>query len=138
MADNKKMGGMGTLSSFSGIRRQESDSPPTSQPESTPTSEKSVPETNAPEPPQTQDKPKRRRRQTEKQVNVNIKIARSQKDWLSSTAQTIRDNNLDPVAPADRVYPQHLIGVAIDYLKSADIDWDDVRNIQQLRQLLDL
>ncbi|MBK4731544.1 hypothetical protein JJD41_16970 [Oxynema sp. CENA135] len=131
MADNKKMGGMGKLSSFSGIQRQGSDSAPKFP-------EKNVPETNDSEPPKTQDKMKRRPRKQEKLVNVNIKIPRSQKDWLTSTAQTIRDNNLEPVAPADRVYPQHLIGVAIDYLKSADIDWDDVRNIQQLRQLLDL
>ncbi|MGL4499119.1 MAG: hypothetical protein ACRCU2_08655, partial [Planktothrix sp.] len=69
---------------------------------------------------------------------LNIKISRRQKDWLSDTAQTIRDNNEEPVAPADRVYPQHLIQVAIDLLKSSEVDWSKIRNVEELRGHLNI
>ncbi|MGL4497474.1 MAG: hypothetical protein ACRCU2_00300 [Planktothrix sp.] len=84
------------------------------------------------------DKAKRKTSAKETQVTLNIKISRRQKDWLSETAQTIRDNNEDPVAPADRVYPQHLIQVAIDLLKSNDVDWSKIRNVEELRGHLKL
>ncbi|MGL4502017.1 MAG: hypothetical protein ACRCU2_23325, partial [Planktothrix sp.] len=84
------------------------------------------------------DKAKRKTRAKEKQVTVNIKILGHQKDWLSETAQTIRDNNDDPVAPADRVYPQHLIQVAIDLLQSSEVDWSKIRNVEELRGHLNL
>lgn len=74
----------------------------------------------------------------EKFVNVNVKITRSQKDWLGNTAQQIRDNNFEPVQPADRVYPQHLIQVAIAYLKQANVDWSQVKTVEELRSILDL
>ncbi len=74
----------------------------------------------------------------EKLVNINVKITRTQQTWLSQTARTVRDNNNTPVAPSDRVFPQHLIGVAIDLLHSTDIDWNTIRNIEDLRQQLKL
>ena len=69
---------------------------------------------------------------------MNIKIRKDQKDWLTDTASQVRDNNLDPVPPAERVYPQHLIGVAIDLLEAADVDWDVVKNVEELREYLNL
>jgi hypothetical protein len=74
----------------------------------------------------------------EKLVTVNIKITKSQKDWLADTASQVRENNMEPVPPAERVYPQHLIGVAIDLLRSADVDWNLVQNIEELREQLNL
>ena len=72
----------------------------------------------------------------EKPVTVNIKISRTQHEWLTDTARTVRDNNTEPVPPGDRVYPQHLIGVAIELLQAGDIDWNEVRNVEDLKRLL--
>lgn len=69
---------------------------------------------------------------------VNIKIRKDQKTWLTDTASTVRNNNSDSVPPSERVYPQHLIGVAIDFLEAAGIDWDEVRNVEELREQLKL
>jgi hypothetical protein len=51
-------------------------------------------------------------------MTVNIKITKGQKDWLAETASFVRENNTEPVPPSERVYPQHLIGVAIELLRS--------------------
>lgn len=113
----KRMGGK-TLRGFSGIEA-------TTEPVS-PESRKS-------------DKPKAVPQQTEdKLVTVNIKIFRSQHEWLNDTARAVRDNNDEPVPPSDRVYPQHLIQVAIELLKSADVDWQEVRSVEDLKELLKL
>ncbi|MBE9130086.1 hypothetical protein IQ257_28905 [Coleofasciculus sp. LEGE 07092] len=74
----------------------------------------------------------------EKLVTVNIKISRSQHQWLNETARTVRDNNDEPVPPSERVFPQHLIGVAVDLLQREDIDWSQVRNVAELREQLNL
>ena len=74
----------------------------------------------------------------EKLVTVNIKITKSQKDWLAETATQVRDNNTEPVPPAYRVYPQHLIGVAIDLLKGVEVDWSQVKNVEDLREQLNI
>lgn len=74
----------------------------------------------------------------EKLVTVNIKITKSQKDWLAETATQVRDNSTEPVPPAERVYPQHLIGVAIDLLNGAEVDWTQVKNVEDLREQLNL
>jgi len=74
----------------------------------------------------------------EKLVTVNIKIKRSQQEWLADTAQTVRANNTEPVAPSDRVFPQHLIGVAIELLKNADVDWEKVKTLTELKDYLKL
>ena len=76
--------------------------------------------------------------QAKELVTVNIKIRKDQKTWLTDTASTVRDNNTEPVAPSERVYPQHLIGVAIDFLEAAGVDWDEVRNVEELRKQLNL
>ncbi|MGF1513779.1 MAG: hypothetical protein ACFB5Z_08800 [Elainellaceae cyanobacterium] len=71
-------------------------------------------------------------------VTVNVKILKQQQDWLRDTAQGIRDNNCAAVPASDRVYPQHLIQVAIDMLKAADVNWAEVHNAEELRQRLNL
>lgn len=83
-------------------------------------------------------KPESTETKKEPLVTVNIKITKSQKMWLATTASNVRDNNESPVAPSDRVYPQHLIGVAIDLLKSSDVNWQEVSNIEDLREQLKL
>lgn len=76
---------------------------------------------------------------TEKRiVNINIKITRAQQSWLSETARKVRDNNNTPVPPSERVFPQHIIGVAIDLLQDTEIDWNQVKNTDDLRQQLKL
>ena len=74
----------------------------------------------------------------EQLVTVNIKIRKDQKEWLTDTASTVRDNNTEPVPPAQRVYPQHLIGVAIDLLQNVDVDWGEIKNVEELREHLNL
>jgi hypothetical protein len=139
---NKKMGGkLSKLSQFSGIRQ---DSQPAEseaveaveavEPEAVEPKTFSAPNAQS----SSKDKAKRKTRAKETQVTVNIKILRRQKDWLSDTAQTVRDNNEGPVAPADRVYPQHLIQVAIDLLQSNEVDWSKIRNVEELRGHLNL
>jgi len=69
---------------------------------------------------------------------INIKITKNQKEWLAQKASLVRDNNLDPVPPGNRVYPQHLIGIAIELLQSSRVDWSQVKNIEDLRNQLNL
>jgi hypothetical protein len=137
--NDKRMGGM-KLGNFSGIKK--------TQPEPTKSSE-SAPEVKAePEVKETETKSVKsakseakvvKKTQAKEQlVTVNIKIRKDQKEWLTDTASTVRDNNTDPVAPSERVYPQHLIGVAIDFLEAAGIDWGEVRNVEELREQLNL
>lgn len=64
---------------------------------------------------------------------MNIKIRKSQKEWLADTASTVKNNNTEPVPPSQRVYPQHLIGVAIDLLQNVDVSWDEIKNVEELR-----
>ena len=69
---------------------------------------------------------------------VNIKLPKSQTDWLRETAQLVRGNNDAPVPAGQRVFPQHLIGVAIELLQDTEIDWSTVKNIDDLRRHLKL
>lgn len=124
----KKMGSLGKLSQFSGIKRQEEEVPP---PEPTPLAPSVVVEPKVEEvapvsPPK------------EKLVTINIKITRTQQEWLTDTARMVRENNLDPVTPSERVFPQHLIGVAVDLLRKAEVDWSQVRNVEELRKRLNI
>lgn len=136
----KKMSGI-KLSQFSGIKTQPEnlDSPPLeAQPEIEQSSPKPepVPETLPPATltvTSTQEAVAK-----EKPVTINIKISRAQHEWLTDTARTIRDNNDSPVPPGDRVYPQHLIGVAIDLLQAKEIDWSQVKNVEDLKRLLNI
>jgi hypothetical protein len=76
--------------------------------------------------------------QTEVMVNVNIKMSQSQQEWLAATAKTVRRNNSLPVPAKERVYPQHLISLAVELLQSANVDWDEVKTIADLRERLAL
>ncbi len=123
----KKMGNERKLSQFSSIKPQVEESAS----ESLEAAAGTEPEVeSAPAPSSTQPK--------EKLVTVNIKIARSQHHWLNETARTIRENNLEPVPPGERVFPQHLIGMAIALLQSSDVDWSQVQNVEDLRRQLNL
>ncbi|MBH8565900.1 hypothetical protein I8748_27665 [Nostoc sp. CENA67] len=114
-----KMGGM-KLSQFSGIGSNQAE---TIEP----------PQESTPEPVSVKESASK-----EKPVFINIKISREQHEWLSDTARTVRDNNTEPVPPGDRVYPQHLIGVAVELLQNSDVDWSQVKNVEDLRQQLKL
>lgn len=74
----------------------------------------------------------------ERSVSVNIKVPAAQQKWLADTAQQVRSNNDLAVAAADRVFPQHLIQVAIDLLKAQGIDWAEVKNVAELRDSLNI
>ena len=74
----------------------------------------------------------------DKLVTVNIKIKRSQQEWLADTAQAVRSNNTEPVSPSDRVFPQHLIGVAIELLENADVDWEQIKTLTDLKKYLNI
>lgn len=129
MTDRKgsRMGGLGKLSDFGKTSKPKQEPEPTSSPEKVSNSElEASPSVRQKQPEQ------------EKLVNINVKITRTSQTWLSQTARTVRDNNDTPVAPSDRVFPQHLIGVAINLLHSTDIDWNTIRNIEDLRQQLKL
>lgn len=115
---SKRMG-MSKLSQLSGIK-----------PEATPEPESPPAATKPPE--------KKKAKGKKKLVNVNIKIDANQKEWLGKTATEVRDNNSEPVPPGERVYPQHLVGVAIDLLESQDIDWSEIKNERELKEYLNL
>lgn len=130
MTTKKKLGGLGKLSQFSGIKPTE----PVIDVEPEP-KEEAVPIAIASQTPVTHVVVSPN---TEKLVSINIKISKAQKDWLGTVASQVRDNNSEPVPPNERVYPQHLIGVAIDLLKAADLDWSQIKNIEDLEEALNL
>lgn len=130
----KKMGKMTSLSKLSGIKKQPEATTETVTPE--PEVKKS--EVTADKPKETKAKVRKQKKPQSKPVTVNIKIRDDQKKWLADTASQVRDNNSSPVPPAQRVYPQHLIGVAIDLLQSIDVDWDKIKNVEELREKLNL
>lgn len=134
----KKMGKMTSLSKLSGIKSKQPE-PEITTPEPQPEvnkSEEQVTEVSETKAKVGKQNPKKKKQ--EKLVTVNIKIRKDQKDWLTDTASKVRDNNSSPVPPAQRVYPQHLIGVAIDLLQNVDIDWGEVKNVEELREQLNL
>ena len=120
----KKMGGLGKLSQFAGLKRQEEEVRSQDQ--------------NPPPPAPPYQGGDSKIPNEDKLVTVNIKITKSQKDWLAETASQVRDNNTKPVPPKERVYPQHLIGVAIDLLRAAEVDWGQVKDLEDLREQLPL
>ena len=139
-----------SLSSFSGIKK------PSAEPSKPPEPETAIEADTASEPipkaktktkkstpkPDTTTKAKakvnKKTQVKEELVTVNIKIRKDQKAWLTDTASTVRNNNSEPVPPSERVYPQHLIGVAIDFLEAAGIDWSEVKNVEELKEQLNL
>ena len=89
----RKMGGLGKLSQFSGIKHREPE-PATTESESEVKSKVQESEPSESSPIQN---PKSKIQNQEKLVTVNIKITKSQKDWLAETATQVRDNNTEPV-----------------------------------------
>ena len=134
MVPKKRMGGM-RLSDFGGQAASVQAEP-----------EQSLEAEIAPAPPPVEEKleqlvkvsKRKASKKEERLVTVNIKIKESQQDWLADTAKQVRQNNDAPVPASDRVYPQHLIQTAIDFLQSAKVDWEQVKSIEELRQALDL
>lgn len=121
MADKKRMGAM-SLSSFGkSAANQEAPSTPPSE---------SKKETKA-----NRKKPKPKDQKT---ATLNIQVTRAQQRWLQNTAQDIRDNNEQPVPGPQRVYPVHLIQAAVDLLRSQDIKWDEIQDVEGLRESLNL
>ena len=110
------MGSLGKLSDFGSTTKSE----PT-------------PEIVAPSPP-----PQKKAPELETLISINIKITESHHQWIGETAKKVRRNNNQPIASGDRVYPQHLIGVAIELLKAANIDWEQVENLEKLKKALNL
>jgi len=122
MSNKSKLGGMSKLSELSGIKTQSTVLETEKVATETEIKNKESPVT----------------KESEKLVAINIKIPKTQKDWLNHKAVAVRENNADPVPPGERVYPQHLIRVAIELLQNADIDWTEVNNIEDLREQLNL
>ena len=68
---------------------------------------------------------------------INIDIGESRHNRLNELAAQIRANNADPVAPSERMYPIHLIQIAIDFLLDGfEIDWDKIQKPDDLRKVL--
>ena len=142
-----RMKGM-KLGNFSGIKKPpaEPTKPPEPEPETIakpkaePKAKAKTKKTTAKSETSTKAKAKvgKKTQAKEELVTVNIKIRKDQKEWLTDTASTVRNNNSEPVPPSERVYPQHLIGVAIDFLEATGIDWGEVRNVKELREHLNL
>jgi hypothetical protein len=134
MTKRSKLGGM-SLSDFGKTTAEKVDPLEAAKPESKEEMPQRSPEL---QPAKKATKRSSRAKKGQELVTINIKITRDQKDWLADMAQLVRDNNDTPVAPGDRVYPQHLIGVAIDLLQSSDLDWGEVRTLEDIKQHLSL
>ena len=117
------------LTDFSGAKTDQPDQPAAEPNPTTPQPEKTPP---------TKRSSKKAKPKEEPTITVNIKLAESQHDWLTKTARKVRGNNDAPVPARDRVFPQHLIGVAVELLKHSEIDWDSVQNAGDLKQQLKL
>lgn len=124
MADKKRMGAM-SLSSFG---------------KTTPTKKVDTPVSST-EPAELSKKAKTKRKsygKNGKTATLNIQVTRAQQRWLQNTAQDIRDNNDAPVPGPQRVYPVHLIQAAIDLLRTQDIEWDTIKDVEGLKDALNL
>lgn len=127
MADKKRMGAM-SLSSFGKTSTAGRDE----------TSIPSVESTQKTEPAQKAKVGKKSIAKSEKTATLNIQVTRAQQRWLQNTAQDIRDNNDGPVPGPQRVYPVHLIQAAIDLLRTQDVEWDEIKDVEGLKDALSL
>ena len=74
---------------------------------------------------------------TDRPKKVNIDIGEGRHNRLNEIAAQIRASNTDPVAPSERMYPIHLIQIAIDFLLDGlEIDWDEIKKPEDLREVL--
>ncbi|MEO0708301.1 MAG: hypothetical protein AAF050_21915 [Cyanobacteria bacterium J06649_5] len=133
MADKKRMGAM-SLSSFGKTTPAKAVNASTSVTETT-ESKKAEPVNNAPV---KKAKAKKKSQAKSKTATLNIQVTRAQQRWLQNTAQDIRDNNDAPVPGPQRVYPVHLIQAAIDLLRTQDIEWDTIADVEGLKDALNL
>ncbi|MBD1995089.1 hypothetical protein H6G00_00400 [Leptolyngbya sp. FACHB-541] len=140
MAERKRMGSMGKLSDFGKTNAPvQSEKQPLEQQPVVKEQPPAVEEPPQPEPPsKTIEAPATSPKPEDRLTTVNIKIYRSQHEWLNDTARQVRDNNETPVPAGDRVYPQHLIQTAIELLRSADVDWTQVKNTEDLKRFINL
>lgn len=68
---------------------------------------------------------------------INIDIGERRHNRLNDIAAQVRASNTDPVAPSERMYPIHLIQIAIDFLLDGfEIDWNEIQKPEDLRELL--
>lgn len=77
-----------------------------------------------------------RMEQDEATASINIKINQQQQEWLTATAKTIRNSNQHPTCPHERIYPQHLIAIAVEQLQNANVRWHRVGNVNEIQQRL--
>lgn len=77
-----------------------------------------------------------RMEQDEATASINIKINHQQQEWLTATAKTIRNSNQHPTCPHERIYPQHLIAIAVEQLQKANVRWHKVGNVNEIQQRL--
>ena len=134
MPSKKRLGGM-SLSSFSTTKSEQSVAEEKDNNGIRPLENKSI---KVKEDKPVKTKAAKKRKPKDSEVTVNIKILKSQQRWLRDTAQDIRDNNDEPVASKDRVFPQHLIQVAIAHLQNADIDWTSIKTAEDLKKQLNI
>ncbi|MEP0872041.1 hypothetical protein NDA01_19675 [Trichocoleus desertorum AS-A10] len=133
MSAKSRMGGLGKLSDFGKTSKTQA------QPETVVVEEPKAEQVAAPPPePTPQPAPQKQADDKGKLVPINIKITRRQHEWLNDMARTVRENNSEPVPPNERVFPQHLIGAAIDLLQASDMDWSQIKNVEELRNVLNL
>jgi hypothetical protein len=128
MADKKRMGTM-SLSSFgktSSAGKEETATPPIEPTQKTELVQKAKPGKKATAKP------------PGKTATLNIQVTRAQQRWLQNTAQAIRDRNDGPVPGPQRVYPVHLIQAAIDLLRTQDIEWDKIKDVEELKDVLNI
>lgn len=68
---------------------------------------------------------------------INIDIGERRHNRLNEIAAEIRASNTEPVAPSERMYPIHLIQIAIDCLvDDLAVDWSEIHKPQDLRDYL--
>lgn len=78
-----------------------------------------------------------RKAKIDRPKKINIDIGDRRHNRLTEIAAQVRANNVDPVAPSERMYPIHLIQTAIDFLLDGlDLDWNEIRKPEDLREAL--
>ena len=133
MANKKRMGAM-SLSSFGKTTPTKAVNTSASVTEAAePSKAKPVKDT-----PTRKAKTKKKAQPKSKTATLNIQVTRAQQRWLQNTAQDIRDNNDAPVPGPQRVYPVHLIQAAIDLLRTQDIEWDTITDVEGLKDALNI
>ena len=79
----------------------------------------------------------RKKAKPDRLKKINIDIGERRHNRLTEIAAQIRANNTAPVAPSERMYPIHLIQIAIDFLVDGlEIDWNEIQKPEDLRRLL--